>query len=64
MTGHSSAAPPITGEKIDAVLCEAQGDAREAVRMLLTDLASFTADADRRASYGLVRGRARSARAR
>lgn len=49
--------PPITDEEIDAVLYEARGDAREAIRMLLHDLAVVAQDADRLVSQGYVRGR-------
>lgn len=48
----------ITDQEIDAVLCEAKGDAREAIRMLLHDLAVLAADAERLVSKGFVRGRA------
>jgi len=49
--------PAISEEEIDAVIEEAKGDAREAVRMLLHDLAVMAADADRLVSNGFVRGR-------
>ena len=55
--------PPITGEEIDAVLYEAKGDAREAIRMLLHDLAVMAQDADRLVSQGYVYGRAPRRRA-
>ena|SRR6478752_8031205 len=48
----------ITDQEIDAVLCEAKGDAREAIRMLLHDLAVLAADAERLVSKGFVRNRA------
>lgn len=48
----------ITDQDIDAVLCEAGGDAREAIRMVLHDLAVLAADAERLVSKGFVRGRA------
>ena len=48
----------ITDQDIDAVLCEAKGDAREAIRMLLHDLAVLAADAERLVSKGFVRNRA------
>lgn len=50
--------PVITDEEIDAVLYEAKGDPREAIRALLHDIAVLAADADRLVSYGFVRGRA------
>jgi len=56
------AIPPVTDEVIDAVLYEAKGDAREAIRALLHDLAALASDADRLVSYGYVRGRALWAR--
>lgn len=46
----------ITDEEIDAVLYEAKGDAREAIRMLLHDLAVLAADAEKQVSAGYVRG--------
>jgi len=50
--------PPVISEaEIDAVLLEAKGDVREAIRMLLHDLAVMAADADRLVSHGYVRGR-------
>lgn len=59
MTTHEEpeAAPPaITDEEVDAVLYEAKGDPREAIRMLLHDLAVMASDADRLVSHGFVRG--------
>lgn len=47
----------ITDEEVDAVLQEANGNALEAVRMLLRDLAVMAADADAAASFGFLRGR-------
>lgn len=47
----------IGDEEIAAVIEEAGGDAREAVRMLLHDLAVMAADADAAASRGFLRGR-------
>lgn len=47
----------VGGEEIDAVLEEASGDAREAIRMVLRDLAVMAADADAAASRGFLRGR-------
>jgi len=48
--------PAITDEEIDAVLYEAKGDPREAIRMLLHDLSVMASDADRLVSHGFVRG--------
>jgi hypothetical protein len=42
---------------IDAVLYEAKGDAREAIRMLLRDLATMALDGDAASSRGFLRGR-------
>ena len=42
---------------IDAVLHEAKGDAREAIRMLLRDLAVMAMDGDGATSRGFLRGR-------
>jgi hypothetical protein len=42
---------------IDAVLYEAKGDAREAIRMLLRDLAVMAMDGDGATSRGYLRGR-------
>jgi len=42
---------------VDAVLYEALGDAREAIRMLLRDLAIMAMDADAATSRGFVMGR-------
>jgi hypothetical protein len=50
------APPAITDEEIDAVLYEAKGDPREAIRMLLHDLSVMASDADRLVSHGFVRG--------
>ncbi|QEL24825.1 hypothetical protein FQV39_21230 [Bosea sp. F3-2] len=47
----------VADHEIDAVLEEAGGDAREAIRMLLRDLAVMAADADAAASRGFLRGR-------
>lgn len=44
-------------EEIDAILDEAGGDAREAIRMLLRDLSVMAADADAATSRGFLRGR-------
>lgn len=46
-----------TAEDIDAVLYEAKGDAREAIRMLLRDLAVMAMDGDGATSRGFLRGR-------
>lgn len=47
----------VSDDEIDAVLEEADGDAREAIRMVLRDLAVMAADADAAASRGFLRGR-------
>lgn len=62
MTAEPSSAPPvdplaISDEEVDAVLYEARGDAREAIRMLLRDLAIMAMDADAATSRGFVMGR-------
>lgn len=57
MEQKQSALSPVTDEEIDAVLQEASGDAREAIRALLHDLAVLARDADRLISHGYVRGR-------
>lgn len=41
---------------VDAVLYEFKGDAREAIRALLHDLAVLAADFEADVSYGYVRG--------
>lgn len=46
----------IFDQEVDAVLEEAGGDSREAIRMVLRDLAVMAADADA-ASRGFLRGR-------
>ncbi len=51
-----TAPPAITNEEVDAVLYEAKGDAREAIRMLLHDLSVMASDADQLVSHGFVRG--------
>lgn len=43
--------------EIEAVLAETSGDAREAIRNLLHDLAVMAADADAACSRGFLRGR-------
>jgi hypothetical protein len=50
------ATPVITDDEVDALLHEAQGDPREAIRMLLHDLAVMASDANRLVSHGFVRG--------
>ena len=57
MEHEQRAAPPVTDDEIDAVLQEAHGDAREAIRVLLHDIAVLAQDADRLVSHGYVRGR-------
>lgn len=47
----------VSDEEINEVLEEAGGDAREAIRMLLRDLAVMAADADAAASRGFLRGK-------
>jgi hypothetical protein len=47
----------ISEEEIDAVLYEARGDAREAIRMLLRDMTVMAMDADAATSRGFVMGR-------
>lgn len=47
----------ISEEEVDAVLYEARGDAREAIRMLLRDLTVMATDADAATSRGFVMGR-------
>lgn len=42
--------------EIDAVLAEFGGDAREAIRALLHDLAALAADFEANVSHGFVRG--------
>jgi hypothetical protein len=50
------AQPFPTEADIDAVLYEFKGDAREAIRALLHDLAILAADYESSVSYGYVRG--------
>ncbi|MCZ8036506.1 MAG: hypothetical protein O9288_17395 [Novosphingobium sp.] len=62
MSAQPAQEPPIdplgVDEKdIDAVLYEAKGDAREAIRMLLRDLAVMAMDGDGATSRGFLRGR-------
>lgn len=47
----------VSEEEIDAALYEAKGDAREAIRMLLRDLAVMAMDADAATSRGFLQGR-------
>lgn len=47
----------ISNEEIAAVVAEAGGDALEAIRMLLRDLAIMAADADAATSRGFLQGR-------
>lgn len=58
--GPGEAAPDpleVTAADIDAVLYEAKGDPREAIRMLLQDLATMALDGDAASSRGFLRGR-------
>lgn len=47
----------VTDEEIDAILYEANGDPREAIRMLLQDLTAMAFDADSASSRGFLQGR-------
>ena len=47
----------VSDEEVAAVIAEADGDAHEAIRMLLHDLAAMAADADAATSRGFVMGR-------
>ncbi len=47
----------VTEADIDSVLYEAKGDPREAIRMLLRDLATMALDGDAASSRGFLRGR-------
>jgi hypothetical protein len=47
----------VAEEEIDAVLYEAKGDPREAIRMLLQDLTVMAFDADSASSRGFLQGR-------
>ena len=53
-TAHEPAFP--TEEDVDAVLYEFKGDAREAIRALLSDLAALAGDYEADVSNGFVRG--------
>lgn len=46
----------VSDAEIDAVIYEAMGDPREAIRMLLQDLTTMALDADAAASRGFLRG--------
>jgi hypothetical protein len=46
----------VAEEEIDAVLYEAKGDPREAIRNLLRDLAVMAMDADAATSRGFIKG--------
>lgn len=46
----------VAEEEIDAVLDEAKGDPREAIRRLLRDLAVMAMDADAATSRGFLQG--------
>lgn len=46
-----------TDADIDAVIYEAKGDARQAIRMLLADLDTIACDRNRSVSFGYVYGR-------
>lgn len=47
----------VSDPEIDAVILEAKGDPREAIRMLLQDLGTMVLDTDAAASRGFLRGR-------
>jgi len=49
---------------VDAVIAEAKGDAREAVRMLLADLDALARDHNASVSHGYVYGRLAVVRSR
>lgn len=53
---HPSPEPWPTEADIDAVLYEFKGDAREAIRALLADIATLAEDANAAVSHGFVRG--------
>lgn len=46
----------VSDAEIDAVIYEAKGDPREAIRMLLQDLTTMALDADAAVSRGFLRG--------
>lgn len=54
----------VSEEEIDAVLYEAKGDHREAIRNLLRDLTVMALDADAASSRGFLRGRFSAGRRR
>lgn len=54
----------VAEEEIDAVLYEAKGDPREAIRALLHDLAVMALDADAATSRGFLQGRFSAGRRR
>jgi hypothetical protein len=54
----------VTEEEIDAVLYEAKGDPREAIRSLIRDLAIMAMDADAATSRGFLQGRFSAGRRR
>lgn len=47
----------VTEAEIDAVLYEAKGEPREAIRMLLRDLTTIALDGDAASSRGYLQGR-------
>ena len=49
--------PEPTDDEIDEIIAEAGGDARQAIRILLHDLAALALDADASVSRGFVRGK-------
>ena len=53
-----------TEADVDAVIAEAAGDAREAVRMLLSDLDALAWDHNASVSHGFIYGRLAVARSR
>lgn len=53
-----------TDTDVDAVIAEAAGDAREAVRMLLSDLDALARDHNASVSHGYVYGRLALVRSR
>jgi hypothetical protein len=54
----------VAEDEIDAVLYEAKGDPREAIRNLLRDLAIMALDADAATSRGFLRGQFSAGRRR
>ncbi len=60
MTREKSASGPgtdVTDAEVDAVLAEFDGDAREAIRALLHDVAALARGFEGQVSRGYVRGR-------